>query len=244
MPTSSFPPSSFPSGSIERLKREAKAISRDTGVSHSQALDQIAIRHGFTNWSSLILAASAGPHAQKRASGTLTPQPEYPFERDAAQMREATRSRGANVYPTAADVEDLSTKFISPKNSVRYAIAYLELALQAPQYRVVFQSLAFMEMRNHFPYRLHETEDEKKWIVVNREYKPVGNNRPDDQVSYQDFHAGHFEISIADAEAVSEPHHLSSHALYGDGIAPWHSRTAATAYLGRLRKLLTILDAR
>lgn len=77
-------------------------------------------------------------------------------------MREAMRSRGANVYPTAAEVDDLSTKFISPINAIRYAIAYLELALQAPRYRVVFQSLSFMEMRNHFPYRLHETEDEKK----------------------------------------------------------------------------------
>lgn len=39
---------------VERLKREAKKISKESGVTHSEALDWIAQREGFKNWSLLM----------------------------------------------------------------------------------------------------------------------------------------------------------------------------------------------
>lgn len=39
---------------IERLKRDAKKIHRETGITHTQALDQLAAKFGFAKWSLLI----------------------------------------------------------------------------------------------------------------------------------------------------------------------------------------------
>lgn len=39
---------------IELLKREAKKIHREEKCSHSHALNRIAIRYGFANWSLLM----------------------------------------------------------------------------------------------------------------------------------------------------------------------------------------------
>lgn len=47
---------------LERLRREAKKLKRELGITHSEALDRIAARYGFANWSQLakhINASSA-----------------------------------------------------------------------------------------------------------------------------------------------------------------------------------------
>jgi uncharacterized protein YozE (UPF0346 family) len=44
---------SFTPAQVERFRREAKKLSRDTSITHSEALDQIAAQQGFANWSLL-----------------------------------------------------------------------------------------------------------------------------------------------------------------------------------------------
>ena len=44
---------SYTTTQIERLKREAKKRSRATDLTHTQALDLVAVEHGFRNWSLL-----------------------------------------------------------------------------------------------------------------------------------------------------------------------------------------------
>ena len=44
---------SFTIAQVERFKREAKRLHRDSHISHSQALDQIANANGYNNWSLL-----------------------------------------------------------------------------------------------------------------------------------------------------------------------------------------------
>lgn len=39
---------------VERLKREAKQIKRAEGCTHVAALDRVAVREGFANWSLLM----------------------------------------------------------------------------------------------------------------------------------------------------------------------------------------------
>ena len=39
---------------IERLKREAKKIHKETGMTHVQALDHLAAKFGFAKWSLLM----------------------------------------------------------------------------------------------------------------------------------------------------------------------------------------------
>jgi hypothetical protein len=51
----------FSRRSLENLKRHAKEIKRERGCSHSEALDQVAVRYGYQNWSLLSKSASAVP---------------------------------------------------------------------------------------------------------------------------------------------------------------------------------------
>lgn len=219
---------------VERFKREAKAIHRTTGVAHGHALDEIAQREGYVNWSRLMLKGH-GP-SEVEPSGP----PDYRFVRDAAGMKEAMRSLGRTA-PTPEDIADLASRFVSPANAVRYAIAFVEMALAAPRYSVSARSIAYQEMRHHLPYRLHLAGIDGKWLLVNRYYKPVGNNRPKEFVDYGAVTRQHFEISESQAALVSHPGYVRTQGLYGDGSTPWSSRSDAMAYLARLKLLLNVL---
>lgn len=61
---------SFSPVQLERFRREAKKLSRESSITHSEALDRIAIRHGFTNWSLLVKHSDAPP-----AISRTDPQP-------------------------------------------------------------------------------------------------------------------------------------------------------------------------
>lgn len=52
---------SFSSAQLERFRREAKKLSRELSITHSAALDRIAARHGFANWSLLSKHSEATP---------------------------------------------------------------------------------------------------------------------------------------------------------------------------------------
>lgn len=54
---------SFPPAQLDRFRREAKKLGRDLSISHSEALDRIAVKNGFPNWSLLA----------KRSSGAGSP---------------------------------------------------------------------------------------------------------------------------------------------------------------------------
>lgn len=47
---------------LERFRREAKKLVREFSITHSEALDRIAVKNGFTNWS-LLVKHSSGPSA-------------------------------------------------------------------------------------------------------------------------------------------------------------------------------------
>ncbi|EGK70637.1 hypothetical protein METUNv1_03106 [Methyloversatilis universalis FAM5] len=50
---------SFSPAQLERFRREAKKLSRESSITHSEALDRIAIRRGFKNWSLLVKYSEA-----------------------------------------------------------------------------------------------------------------------------------------------------------------------------------------
>ena len=55
---------------IENLKREAKKLRKQLNITHSAALDILAERHGYKNWSLLERASNRTAH-----EGTATPVP-------------------------------------------------------------------------------------------------------------------------------------------------------------------------
>jgi hypothetical protein len=64
---------------LKRFRREAKKLGRELSITHSEALDRIAARHGFHNWSLLakrVESNDARPApARKPVSAPLTPEP-------------------------------------------------------------------------------------------------------------------------------------------------------------------------
>jgi hypothetical protein len=58
---------------LKKLKRAAKAHSRATGCTHAQALDHIAVKHGYRNWSQLAKAAAAVPKPTARPATSGPP---------------------------------------------------------------------------------------------------------------------------------------------------------------------------
>jgi uncharacterized protein YozE (UPF0346 family) len=62
---------------LERFRREAKKLARELSITHSEALDRIAVKNGFTNWSLLVKHSSpsgpviALPAAPARPPGSI-----------------------------------------------------------------------------------------------------------------------------------------------------------------------------
>lgn len=52
---------SFTPAQLERFPREAKKLSRELSIKHSEALDRVAAQHGFTNWSLLAKHSNTAP---------------------------------------------------------------------------------------------------------------------------------------------------------------------------------------
>jgi len=225
------PQANFSAFEIERLKRQAKSIEKSTGITHIQALDQLALEHGFPNWSWL---------AHKGTDKSLLP-PGYKLRRTLAEMSTAMRSTGTGRDFPLENITNLENRFVSAQNAIQYAIDFMELALSVPRYSIHLSAPAWTEMRCHLPYRLHQTAIPGILLLVNRYYKPVGSNQSKIFASYEDATALHFRISEGDARAVSDPDHRSTFGLYGDGSTPWHSRTNAERYLRRLHQLMLVL---
>lgn len=57
---------SFSSSQIDRFKREAKKLVRELSILHSEALDLIAVRQGFKNWSLLA------KHSEESSTGKVS----------------------------------------------------------------------------------------------------------------------------------------------------------------------------
>ena len=234
---------SFTIAQVERFKREAKRLHRDTNISHSQALDQIASANGYSNWS--LLAKHSDAHDAPKAKSA---RPPFRFIRTPELMRLALlkvpEPRGWG-HPTRTDyaqqqVEDLSSDFISPQNAVEFAIDYVTCLLTVPRFKLYSAAPAYWEMRSWLPYSCHSVEDGMH-ILVNRSYKPVGQVSKE-WANYADFpnlHA-HFANDLRrnfTAQGSSDGY------LFNDGCPPWHSRVDATAYLDRLRVLNQVLNS-
>lgn len=55
------------SSRIEILRRQASRLKKSAGIEHSQALDQVAVENGFSNWSMLAKAVVSSNHQPKHA---------------------------------------------------------------------------------------------------------------------------------------------------------------------------------
>lgn len=138
---------------------------------------------------------------------------------------------------TIADFPDISRTHKNASEAVAYAIASMESALSAARYSFRGPSRAYYEMRRDMPYFIHETAIADTYILVNRNYKPLGSNQPTggDHAIYEEFTNLHAHLTPAQIASVVSPGY--THGLFGDGNPPWSGRKAAKAYLARLHGL-------
>jgi hypothetical protein len=71
---------------LERFRREAKKLSRELSITHSAALDRIAVRLGFQNWSLLAKRSSSNdPLPVSSASVRPVPKERYYLHGDVVE---------------------------------------------------------------------------------------------------------------------------------------------------------------
>jgi len=228
-------PTLITSAQIERFKREAKKLSRSSGVCHGHALDQIAEEQGYKNWSLFI---------KHNSSDLAAP---FCFIRSFEEMHLAIlkgpqpREWGVTRYGLAEErTEDICSKFVSATNATSFAVDYMNCLLSLPRYRLTPGTLAWVEMHCWLPYSVLLMEDGKQ-ILVNRNYKPVGT-KSKEWVEYEDYAHLHSRLNDAQMKSFS-PRIKSPGFIFNDGCAPWHSRKDAEAYLARLKLLLLAIQA-
>ena len=144
--------------------------------------------------------------------------------------------------PIKVQVPDVSATHLSARDAVAHAIKFLAAQLAKPRFVVPKdESRLYLEMRRDLPYIIHDTAVPGTQLLVNRNYKPVGNNSGtgENWVNYELATNGHTKLTPAQIASVVSPPHKRG--LFGDGNQPWADRREAMAYLGRLKLLYGLL---
>lgn len=115
----------FPPNQIERFKREAKTVAKSSGCTHSESLDRIAKREGWTNWSLL-----------SKNSRTNIVLPFFLYSRSTEQVGASLRPRSGKLPESV--VEEIGLHYVSAENAVEYAISYMQALLQRTQVQSTF----------------------------------------------------------------------------------------------------------
>jgi hypothetical protein len=231
---------------IEQFKRDATRLARRESLTHAVALDQIAAVRGYSNWSLLVkLAASHQRDA-------VSPRPERPphlLVRTTEAMRQAMRKttpapgNGSSHDRLRAQIEDLSAQFISAENALDFAITYMERALDVARFSVHSQSLTYYEMRCWLPYCVHVVAG-NAYVLLGRDYKPVGMVQKKDHVDYADFPQTHLYVTKQQLRQQVTVYREDSAEGYLYDASPWASRKHAQSYLNHLKKLRNWLSSR
>lgn len=232
----------FSAISVEYLKREAKVLCRNSSLTHSEALDQIAHANGYANWSLLMKHCGSASAVHKLA--VVSPAP-FEFLRSADEVRQALRVIPYERYGPLQDelarqeVDDICHKFASASNAVDYAVGYVTCLLAVPKFSINSGARAYHEMRRWLPYYVQPIDD-GTFVLVNRHYKPVGTTGSE-WVNYNEFPHLHMQLDIPQLWLFSHGE-TSRGYLFDDGCKPWRGRKTAKAYLDRLRALQAQLN--
>lgn len=141
-------------------------------------------------------------------------------------------------------VADLSHQHSSALAAVEYAIAELQGLLAKPRFSIPKgESRVYVELRRDMPYVIHETALPGTQILVNRNYKPLGNNSRAhrNQVNYEQHLVGHVRLTPEQIASVVSPGRQRG--LFGDENPPWSGKKAALTYLARLERLRELLSS-
>jgi len=218
---------------IAYLRREAKK-RKAAGLTHSAALDELALERGYPNWSMLHQANSAAP--------TRSPVFQRSIEEMQAAFRKAKGFEGFRHQESAirAQLPDLCEQFANPMSALEYAWDYIQRALSLPRYAPHYNSVAYVEMRVYLPYTLEPVpEQDDCFIIVGRDYKPIGMTQRDKWVDYRLYKNLHAHVPAAQLRQVTHHHEYSPRYLYG--ISPRTNRKYVEAYLRQLGRVMELV---
>ncbi len=146
---------------------------------------------------------------------------------------------------TRLKIPDICASHSSALEAVDFAIQFLSDLLSKPRFIVPKgETELYLQMRRDFPYVIHKTSQEGVQILVNRNYKPLGNSSrtTEDWVNYDTCIHMHVHLTDTQINEVNVPNIDSS--LFGDGNPPWNGKRESNAYMKRLLGLKkAILDS-
>lgn len=225
---------------IAALKLEARHTGRANGKCHSQALDEIAVREGFENWSLLAKASD-----EVFGSANSEQAPHFCYTRTLEEQRRAfflvsneeSMIKGRHV--NRIRVEDLTAQFDSGLTALSFARDYMRNVVRLPRFQIRVRTAGFWEMRQWLPYGFQSLEGSDQRVAVNRYYKPVGST---DLGRYFDYSKlPHLAVRI-DAGLLERVSGGSVGFFYNDGCLPWRSRAMAEQYLEGLEEVVAHLN--
>ena len=133
---------------------------------------------------------------------------------------------------------DISVSHPTALAAVEFASNFLVELLSRSRYPIPKGGTPlYLQMRRNLPYFIHQTKNSDTQILVNRNYKPLGNSslRTEVWVDYELFTNVHIHLSAGQVQAICAPD--GDRSFFGDGAPPWSSKRSANAYLNKLLKL-------
>jgi len=140
-----------------------------------------------------------------------------------------------------SDLSNRSKYYKNASEAIEYAQSSLDRIMSGRSPKGDIDPYNLLEMECNLPYVIHETKTPNTFILVNRQYKPVGSNHPTGGKweIYKDFANLHVKLTSEQLNLVVYPG--GSNVLFVDGFSPWHNNKTAKAYLKRLKTLNQLL---
>lgn len=144
----------------------------------------------------------------------------------------------------SAELPVVSTSHVNVLSGINHALHYLDNLLAKPRFPIPKgETAAYVQMRRDFPYVIHSTNDPSVQILLNRNYKPLGNSSRtgDDWVDYEACTNMHVQFS---SNKIASVRAFNGHQyLFDDSAPPWSGKRHAEAYRMRLLELRGLVAA-
>jgi len=132
---------------------------------------------------------------------------------------------------------DTCSEYASAVDAVSTAISFIENLLSGRWKKIRGESETYSYMRRNMPYVIHRTELDGTFILVNRNYKPVGSELEagSPKVKYEGHTNLHVQLTSRQLKSIGGG---VKNYLFGGGVnPPWDGRRDAAVYLERLKRL-------
>jgi hypothetical protein len=139
------------------------------------------------------------------------------------------------------DTAELSGVHGSPEDALKYIINMIETEYAnryTPRKGVVDV------LRSDAPYIIHRTDFPDTYLLVNRDYQPIGSNvsPSHSKAAYEAYVSLHIILTSEDWDALAAVG--VTDLLFTDGEAPWRGKQQARKYVHRIKTLLRYLEDR